>query len=128
MGPRYGTLGYSLAGLFAVYSLYRTDIFSRAASMSGSLWFPGIVDYINTHDMMAHPECVYFSLGNKECKTNNQYLKYVQENTEAIHSLYSDQGLNTVFVLNPGNHYREAAERSAAGIAWILNAARDRQA
>ena len=31
-----GIAGYSLAGLFAVYSIYQTDIFSRVASMSGS--------------------------------------------------------------------------------------------
>ena len=31
--------GYSLAGLFALYAAYRTDVFSRVASVSGSLWF-----------------------------------------------------------------------------------------
>ena len=35
-----GLAGYSLAGLFTVYALYKTDLFSRAASMSGSLWYP----------------------------------------------------------------------------------------
>ena len=37
-----GLAGYSLAGLFTVYALYKTDLFSRAASMSGSLWYPGL--------------------------------------------------------------------------------------
>ncbi|MFR4665538.1 MAG: alpha/beta hydrolase-fold protein [Subdoligranulum sp.] len=37
-----GIAGYSLAGLFALYSIYQTDAFSRVASVSGSLWFPGI--------------------------------------------------------------------------------------
>ena len=46
-----GIAGYSLAGLFALYSLYRTDLFSRAASMSGSLWYPGITEYISSHTM-----------------------------------------------------------------------------
>ncbi len=36
-----GLAGYSLAGLFAVYAMYRTGLFPRIASMSGSLWFPG---------------------------------------------------------------------------------------
>lgn len=36
--------GYSLAGLFALYALYHTDVFERAASMSGSLWFPDFKD------------------------------------------------------------------------------------
>ena len=37
--------GYSLAGLFALWSLWQTDAFDRAASASGSLWFPGFIDY-----------------------------------------------------------------------------------
>lgn len=40
-----GIAGYSLAGLFALYSIYQTDAFSRVASVSGSLWFPGIKEY-----------------------------------------------------------------------------------
>ena len=36
-----GIAGYSLAGLFALYAVYRTDVFSRVGCMSGSLWFPG---------------------------------------------------------------------------------------
>ena len=40
-----GLAGYSLAGLFTVYALYKTDLFSRAASMSGSLWYPGFKDF-----------------------------------------------------------------------------------
>ncbi len=116
-----GIAGYSLAGLFAVYSLYKTDVFSRVASMSGSLWFPGLLDYMASGEMAIRPDCAYFSLGNKECRTNNQYLKCVQENTEAIYARFLNQGINTTFVLNPGNHYREAAERTAAGIVWILN-------
>ena len=39
--PRWrGIAGYSLAGLFALYSIYQTNLFSRVGSMSGSLWFP----------------------------------------------------------------------------------------
>lgn len=41
--PRWrGIAGYSLAGLFALYAIYRTALFSRVGSISGSLWFPGI--------------------------------------------------------------------------------------
>ena len=48
--PRWrGIAGYSLAGLFAVYALCNTDAFSRAASVSGSLWFPGFKEYVLSH-------------------------------------------------------------------------------
>ena len=32
--------------LFALYTLYQADVFSRAACISGSLWFPGFREYV----------------------------------------------------------------------------------
>ena len=115
-----GIAGYSLAGLFALYALYRTDTFARAASMSGSLWFPGFGDFVRSHDMKRAPEKLYLSLGDKEAKTRNPYLKTVQENTEAAVQLYRDMGLDVTWELNPGNHFRDAEKRSAKGILGIL--------
>ena len=40
--------GYSLAGLFALWSVFQTDVFDRAASVSGSLWFDGFMDYLES--------------------------------------------------------------------------------
>lgn len=116
-----GIAGYSLAGLFALYSIYQTDLFSRVGSMSGSLWFPGMKEYIFSHEPRRRPDCMYFSLGDKESKTRNSVLQSVQQNTEEIHAFYQSKGINTVFQLNPGNHYNHAAERTAAGIVWMLN-------
>ena len=116
-----GIAGYSLAGLFALYSLYQTDLFSRAASMSGSLWYPGITEYISSHTMKKVPDCLYFSLGNKEARTRNPYMKSVQENTKKIEEYYRGKGISTVFQLNPGNHYKDAEKRTAAGIRWLLD-------
>lgn len=116
-----GIVGYSLAGLFALYAIYRTDLFSRVGSMSGSLWFPGIKDYIFSHEPKRQPDHMYFSLGDKESKTRNSILRSVRQNTEEIQAFYQSRGIDTVFELNPGNHYNHAAERTAAGIVWLLN-------
>ena len=115
-----GIAGYSLAGLFALYSLYRTDIFARAASVSGSLWYPGITEYISSHTMKRTPDYLYFSLGSKEARTRSPYMKTVQENTEKIEKYYREKGISTVFQLNPGNHYKDAEKRTAAGILWLM--------
>ena len=112
--------GYSLAGLFAIYALYRTDAFERAASMSGSLWFPGFKEYVLSHEMKRKPEKLYLSLGDKEAKTRNQYMKVVQENTEGIADHLREAGIDVTFEMNPGNHFRDAALRSAKGILAIL--------
>ena len=61
--------GYSMAGLFALYSLYKTDVFNGAASCSGSLWFPGFRDYVFNNDLIASSSKIYMSLGDRESKT-----------------------------------------------------------
>lgn len=116
-----GIAGYSLAGLFALYAIYRTDLFSRGGSISGSLWFPGIKEYIFSHEPKRLPDYMYFSLGDKENKTRNPLLRNVRQNTEEIRSFYQAKGIDTAFQLNPGNHYNHAAERTAAGLCWLLS-------
>lgn len=119
--PRWrGIAGYSLAGLFALYAIYQTDLFSRVGSMSGSLWFPGMKEYIFSHEPKRWPDCMYFSLGDKESKTRNPVLRNVRQNTEEIHAFYRGKGIDTAFQLNPGNHYNQAVERTAAGLCWLL--------
>ena len=116
-----GIAGYSLAGLFALYAIYQTDVFSRVGCMSGSLWFPGFKEYIFSHEPKRQPDCIYFSLGDKEAKTRNPVLKTVQENTEEIRAFYQSKGIDTVFQLNPGNHFVQGIERTVAGIQWLLS-------
>lgn len=115
--PRWrGIAGYSLAGLFALYAIYQTDLFSRVGSMSGSLWFPSMKEYIFSHEPKRLPDYMYFSLGDKESKTRNPILRSVRQNTEEIQSFFQDKGIDTVFQLNPGNHYNHAVERTATGL------------
>ena len=116
-----GIAGYSLAGLFALYAIYQTDVFSRVGCMSGSLWFPGFKEYIFSHEPKRRPDCIYFSLGDKEAKTRNPVLKTVQQNTEEIQTFYQNKVIDTVFQLNPGNHFVQGIKRTIAGIQWLLN-------
>ena len=119
--PEYIALaGYSLGGLFAVYALYRTDLFARAASASGSFWYPDFLDFVRGHKLCRKPERLYFSLGNKEAKTKNPVMKTVEEKTKELHRWYKEQGIPVIYEENPGNHFQDAVNRMAKGIAWIL--------
>lgn len=119
--PRFtGIAGYSLAGLFALYALYQCDEFDRAASMSGSLWFPDFKEYVLSHELRKRPEKLYLSLGDREAKTRNPYLKTVQDHTEQIVAHYKETGLDVTWELNQGNHFKDAALRSAKGVKAIL--------
>ena len=115
-----GIAGYSLAGLFALYAIYQTDVFTRVGCISGSLWFPGFLEYVFTHEPKRRPGCLYFSLGDKEAKTRNPALQTVQENTKAVQAFYRKKGIVTMFQMNRGNHFIQGAERVADGMKWLL--------
>ena len=113
--------GYSLAGLFSIYSLYRTDIFDAAVSASGSLWFPGFLEMMENEEMIGNPQCVYLSLGDKESSTKNPVMSTVWARTHKASGIIASKGIDTIFESNPGNHFREPALRTAKGIAWVLD-------
>lgn len=96
-----GIVGYSLAGLFAVYAICQTEIFSRVGSISASLWFPGLKQYIFTHKPKRPPDRIYFSLGDKESKTRNPVLRSVRQDTEDICGFYRSMGVDAVFQREP---------------------------
>ena len=112
--------GYSMAGLFALYSLYKTDAYNGAASCSGSLWYPEFIDYVRANDFAGTPSKVYLSLGDREAKTRNPVMATVEDNTKAAAALFKGQGVDVVLEMNKGGHFDEPALRTAKGIAWLL--------
>lgn len=112
--------GYSLAGLLAIYSTYRTEIFTKIASASGSFWFPKFVDFAKENNISSNINKMYFSLGNKESKVKNQVLATVEKNTIDLEKIYKNKGIQTIYEVNEGNHFQDAVLRMARGIKWIL--------
>ena len=115
-----GIAGYSLAGLFALYALYKTDVFTRVASMSGSLWFPEIKEFCKENTMKILPEKLYLSIGDKESKTSHPILKTMQDNTEDLLKYFKSMGIETAYEVNPGNHFQDVYLRCAKGILELL--------
>ena len=60
--------GYSLAGLFATWAPFQTDLFDAVASASGSMWYPNFAEYVEAGTFHRSPRCAYFSLGSKEAR------------------------------------------------------------
>lgn len=115
-----GVAGYSLAGLFAAYAVYRSGQFSRLASVSGSMWFDGWMKYAEKTPLGAPIERAYFSVGAKEKKTRNARMQTVEENTRAMCRLFEERGAKSVFVLNPGNHFVDAQKRLADALNYLM--------
>lgn len=92
------------------------------ASVSGSLWFPGLLDWCTGRPLAASPDVAYLSLGKKEHKTPNRMMRGVLDATRGFEALLRERGVETTLELNPGNHFCEPDARTARGIAWLLRA------
>lgn len=115
----YGIVGYSLGGLFALYSGFKTDRFKRIASASGSLWYPKFSEFVKSNKLSDNIDKIYFSLGNKESKSKNEILSTVEDKTKKIYE-YISKNTNSIYEENEGNHFKDGILRMAKGIKWIL--------
>lgn len=116
----YSIAGYSLAGLFAIYSLYKTNLFKRVISCSGSMWYPKFTEYVKTNNLKIIPDKIYISLGNKESKTKNALMASVDKKTKDIKDYFENKGIQVIYEENEGNHFKNVTQRIAKGISWIL--------
>ena len=111
--------GYSMAGLFALYSVYKSSAFDKIACMSGSLWYDGFTEYTATHKPLRTPVAVYFSLGSKEAETKNARLATVDACTREVERQLRDAEIAVLFVENEGGHFYNIQKRITDGI-WTL--------
>ena len=102
--------GYSLSGLFAVWTAYNTDMFSAVASISGSLWYDRFVEYANR---------AYFSVGDRESKTANPIMSNVELRTKEICDKLTSDGIKTKFELTEGGHFDNVTARIAKAIDFL---------
>jgi len=114
-GNHYCLGGYSLAGLFALWSGYQTDVFSSIVGASPSVWFPKWIEYADSHQMKANR--VYLSLGDKEPKARNPVMARVGECIERMHERLDCEKM---MEWNEGNHFKDNAIRTAKGLAWAI--------
>ena len=122
---RFYLAGYSLAGLFALWSACQTNAFAGIAAVSPSVWYPGWHDYAETHPV--HTEQVYLSMGLKEEKTRNKVMSSVGDAIRFEHERLSKSGIRCTLEWNDGNHFVDSDKRTAKGLAWLLKAQSDPQ-
>lgn len=113
--------GYSLAGLFSLWALYQTKLFQAAVSCSGSLWYPGFLEYAMGQELKGDCD-IYLSLGRREEKVQNPYMAKVGRVTKKLYKNYQTDARvkHTVLEWNEGNHFKEPLERTAKGIACAM--------
>ena len=110
--------GYSLAGLFALWTGTKSGNYSGIVAASPSVWFPGFTEYLKEYDMKAG--AVYLSLGNKESKTRNAVLATTDECIVKTREILMRQGVKCILEWNEGNHFKDPEKRMAKGFVWAL--------
>ena len=110
--------GYSLAGLFALWAAYQTDVFKGIAAASPSMWFPGFLDYMKGHEIRA--DAVYLSLGEKEEKARNPVMATVGDRIREAEAWLDEKGVRCKLEWNQGNHFRDPDIRTAKAFVWAM--------
>ena len=111
--------GYSLAGLFSLWSGYQTDIFEGIAAVSPSVWYKRWIEYVGAGKPLS--EKIYLSLGDTEEKTKHQILSKIGDNIRKQHEiLENSENVKTVLEWNEGNHFKNPDIRTAKGFLWVM--------
>lgn len=140
--PTYRVLvGYSLAGLFSLWAGVSQQVargcqhdataprvdalaatFQRIGAVSGSFWFPGLLDYVEQQlsGGAVGPTHAYLSLGDREARTPNPQIMHVRENAELLASRLESAGITSMFELNRGNHFQNVEGRMQKALDWLV--------
>ena len=96
--------------------------FQRIGAVSGSFWFPGLLDYVDQQLNggavgLAH---AYLSLGDREARTPNPQIMHVRENAELLASKLDKAGITSMFELNRGDHFQNIEGRMQKSLDWLV--------
>lgn len=114
--------GYSLGGLFALWSSSQTDRFAAIAAASPSLWIRNWLDFAQAHPVKTAK--VYLSLGDQEEHVKNRAIARVGDSVRGEYELLKTQlgEENCTLAWNAGGHFQDGDKRQAAAFSWCINA------
>lgn len=110
--------GYSLAGLFSLWSAYKSDTFSGIVAASPSVWFNGWEEFMKNNTPLSNT--IYLSLGDAEEKTKNKVMSAVGENIQKQEELLKNNNINTILEWNKGGYFSDSDIRVAKAFVWCI--------
>ena len=110
--------GYSLAGLFSIWSAYKSNTFSGIAAASPSVWFNGWKEFMNNNTPLSNT--IYLSLGDTEEKTKNKVMSAVGNNIRKQEELLKNNNISTILEWNKGGHFSNSDLRVAKAFIWCI--------
>ena len=110
--------GYSLAGLFSLWSAYKIDRFSGIAAASPSVWFNGWEEFMDNNTPLSNT--IYLSLGDTEEKTKNKVMSAAGDNIRKQEELLKNDNINTILEWNKGGHFSNSDLRVSKAFVWCI--------
>ncbi len=104
-------VGVSMSGLFTLWQWMICDTFRNIASLSGSFWYEGFIEWFRSQPNPHKSGKAFFLLGDKEAKSKIKAFNIVGANTAEIVETLKKDGVDTVFESVPGDHYADAIPR-----------------
>lgn len=114
-------IGYSLAGLFSLYAALETGKFECAACLSGSLWYPGFLEYLQKKEAPQSLRAVYLSLGSGESRTSNAIFSKNEEYARETQRILIGKGVDCRLEILEGGHSVGADARICRGFEQLIN-------
>lgn len=116
-----GMAGYSLAGLFSLYSFYKREDLRLCGCVSGSVWYEGFEDWALERLPLAESGSIFFSLGNKEEKTRNVMMQHTGQMMRKIadHLNKEEDRFEASFRYTSGTHFDGYEDRMRECISWL---------
>lgn len=109
--PERTLIGISLSGLFALWQWPQSDFFDNIATLSGSYWYEGFVEWVERQAFSGKRGVCYMLLGEDEPHVRNNVFRRVGDCTEKIVGYLRRQGVDVTYNMVPGNHYQHTLER-----------------
>lgn len=116
-------VGYSLGGLAALYALYKSASFGKIGSLSGSLWYDGWIEFMESNTPLNTASKIYLSLGKGEERSRNQRMSKVGSCTRKAAEILVQQlefKDNLLLEWNNGGHFTEVSKRFQRALLWLM--------
>lgn len=113
-------MGVSLSGLFSIWTAHRCSSFDGVASVSGSLWYDGFIEWMEKNTLDPRVRKIWMSLGDLEKLSRNQRLAKVQDCTETTRDILSRQCPEVVFSLEHGTHFSPMPPRFSSALEMLV--------
>lgn len=114
-------VGISLSGLFLIWAMCKSDLFTNVATISASLWYDGFAKWMESAQPSANLQKVYISLGARESNTKEKRMQSVVNDTNAIVDILKAKGVNVDYRLESGvTHFSSIVPRLETAMAAIF--------